>query len=68
MDVYHQVKRRLQAPILTRKFNVSHWFHPVVGSSGYQNFFGCPNFLRYGASLARASCAHGAPLQMTSFH
>ena len=25
MDVYHQVKHRLQAPTLTRKFDSSHW-------------------------------------------
>ena len=26
MDVYYQVKHRLQAPTLARKFDISHWF------------------------------------------
>lgn len=26
MDVYNQVKHRLQAPTLARKFHISHWF------------------------------------------
>ena len=26
MDVYYQVKNKLQAPTLARKFDISHWF------------------------------------------
>ena len=44
MVVYYQVKHRLQAPTLARKFDISHWFprgedgRTSVGSRGYQNF------------------------------
>ena len=30
MDIYSQVKHRLQAPILARKCDVSHWFPCVA--------------------------------------
>ena len=35
MDVYYQVKDRLQAPTLARKFDVSHWFPYLVGGRAY---------------------------------
>ena len=30
MDVYYQVKHRLQAPTLARKFDISYWFACVA--------------------------------------
>ena len=31
MHFYYQVKHRVQAPTLTRKFDISHWFSFVAG-------------------------------------
>ena len=74
MDVYSQVKNRLRALTLARKFDISRWFpsgadgrldgRTGVGSHDYQNsrIDRLPNFLRYGAPLARASRARGAAL------
>ena len=41
MDAYYQVKPRLQAPTLVRKFNISHWLPCGAGvrSRNYQNFW-----------------------------
>ena len=44
MDVYHQVKHRLQAPTLDRKFDISQWFPCCLDrradaqSRDYRNF------------------------------
>ena len=44
MDVYYQVKHRLQAPTLARKCDISNWFprgedgRTGEGSRDYQNF------------------------------
>ena len=44
MDVYNQVKHRLQAPTLARKCDISNWFprgedgRTGEGSRDYQNF------------------------------
>ena len=58
MDVYYQVKHRLQAPTLARKFDISHWFpsgadrrtygQSITKISGMDRL---PNFLRYGPLL-----------------
>ena len=38
MDVYDQVKHRLRAPTLARKFDISHWFLcGVDGRTGGQS-------------------------------
>ena len=69
MNVYYQVKHRLQTPTLARKFDISHWF-PVVQTAGQLVMIAnicwmdrLPNFLRYGAPLVHALHAHGALLR-----
>ena len=61
MDVYYQVKNRLQAPTLARKLDISHFGLPVVGTDKWMGVRSVghvinkisridrlPNFLRYG--------------------
>ena len=44
MDVYYQVKHRLQAPTLARKFDISHWLSCGANGQAYghviTNFLG----------------------------
>ena len=70
MDVYDQVKHRLRAPTLARKFDISQWF--LCGADGRTDSLvitknwgmdGLSNFLRYGATLVRALRALGASLK-----
>ena len=67
MDVYYQVKHKLLAPSLDRKFEFSHWFlcgadgkstygHVIIKFLGWIDY---QNFPRYGASLARGLRARG---------
>ena len=64
MYVYYEVKYRLQAPTLGRKFDTTHWFSCGADGLAYGHMSTkisrvdrLPNFPRYLASLAR-----GAPL------
>ena len=65
MDVYYQVKHRLQAPTLARKFHIftfSHWFPYGEEGQAYSHMITMktsqmdrlPNCLRHGAPLTRA--------------
>ena len=60
MDVYYQVKPRLQAPTLARKFDISHWLPCGAGvrSRDYQKWIDYQFFLGMGLR----SRARGAPL------
>lgn len=66
IDVCHQVNHRLQVPTLAIMFDTLYWLPcGVVGradvrSRNYQNF--------YGAQLASASRARGAPLSCNFCH
>ena len=73
MNVYYQVKHRLQAPTPARKIDISHWF--PCGADGQAHvrwrdytiisrMDRLPDFLRHGAPLALASRARGASLSM----
>ena len=65
MDVSYQVKHRLQASTLARKFDISHWFpsradgrtdgHMITQISWMDRL---PHFLRYGAPSARVRFVH----------
>ena len=70
MDVYDQVKHRLRAPTLDRKFDISQWF--LCGADGrtdslvitkHWRIDGLSNFLKYGATLVRTLRARGASLK-----
>ena len=63
MDVYYQVKNRLQAPTLARKLDISHFGLPVVRTDKWMGVRSVghvineiswadrlPNFLRYGCT------------------
>ena len=65
MDVYYQVKHRLQAPKLARKFDISHWFPCGVDGRAYGHIITkisqmsrWPNFLKYKASHAWSSAVN----------
>ena len=69
MDVYDQVKHKLQTPTLAWKFDISHWL--LCGADGRTDRLvitknwqmdGLANFLRYGATLVRALRTRGASL------
>ena len=58
MDVNYQVKHRLQASTLARKFYISHWLPCGADGGAYGHVIikisrmdMLPNFLRYGAPL-----------------
>ena len=73
MHVYYQVKHRVQAPTLARKFDISHWFPFGAGGRAdrrtYRHVIAkicrmdrLPNLLRYGTPLAL-----GAPPKTPGF-
>ena len=69
MDVYHQVKHRLQAPTLARKFDISHWIPCGADGRAYAHVITkisrmdrLPDFLRYRAPLERSSREPRAPV------
>ena len=76
IDVCHQVNHRLQVPTLAIMLTFYIGF-PVVWSDGrtyghvitkISRMNRLPNFLRYGAQLASASRARGAPLSCNFCH